>query len=333
MATGLDTFAKVSGIQLAATALAAAREALTPAPPPREKAAKVVLQVALDRELMNAFGPPLKDLGFDLQTRELPNPVNKASPNKRSISTAIGSELQFYFVLLPPWLLDDGDDDENISAFAFLGQTFSNNAIVYILSPGLRDMDLPFLTMAESWRQDRSIRITFVSWRIVSRLLKLTDRDAQTALVQQSLKLDEIRKEARQQSVPDATLPSREEKEFIIELLTRNASSPMKTLSEYFSALVLRAELPNPTLFHWDQGDADDSARKLVKYVTETSWLFPLNHEYRGQPILGRLLKAITMEKLSPDDHEKLVKIILDHGLIRDPKVLQELRVSIQPQK
>jgi len=181
----------------------------------------------------------------------------------------------------------------------------------------------------EAWRDLKSITAEVISWQDIEKLLKMKEHEARKGLLKSLLHIERLSEAAEALVIPKPTLPTRDERDYIIEFLARQAEDPTTTMEEYFRYLALKAELPNPTQFHWDQGDAETNALKLVKFATETSWVFPPNHAHAGEPTLGLLLKILIDQRPSPDVNKKFVKIIFEHGLIRDQRILKELRTSI----
>src|SRR5262249_39761637 len=124
------------------------------------------------------------------------------------------------------------------------------------------------------------------------------------------------------------TPPTKEEKDTIIDILARRARDSINTPEEYFNGLLAKEQIRAPLKF--DRVDTEVSALELVNYLLHTYWIFPDSHSRSGERTLGWVLKAVTDQVLAPADNKKLVNIILAHNLIKNPKALNELRVSIQ---
>jgi hypothetical protein len=301
-------------------------EAVGPASEGIQDPNEALTNLLLDDELTTAFRAPLTNLGFDLQSRELRNPYDAGDPTVWKVSVAKNASVEFYLVLVPFWILDDGRR-EHLAAFSFLGATFAKNSTIYMFARDLRDIDAPYRRMTEGWQQERSVRAIFTSWRDVTRLLRAAGQN-QINLVREMLRLDELARNAAPPPVADPTLPTREEKSTIVDILARQAQDPLKTPDRYFTDLLAKVEIAPP--FKFDDNDAEVSALKLVNFLLERMWIFPPAHPRSGEPTLGWLLKAVTDQILSPADNKKLATIIIDHNLIKEQNALNELRVSMQ---
>ncbi|SRR6266446_2911992 len=288
--------------------------------------AEMLNQIALDEELEKGFAPVLLQLGFKIENREILDQFT----NSRTVTTVTHSEYLFYVVCIPKSILEQ-DSLPNLGAVGLLGHLFARKSRLYIISRDLSAMDLVFDTMMDAWKEDREIKADFIPWGHVTKFLGEKIEQKKIQMLKTMLKLEKLPDIGTLPPVAAPTALAEKEKADVIRILTQQGNSPFGTPQEYYQNLVTTANFPNPGLFagHWKGDPAQDAS--LLFQSAENPKEFPIWHARSGENKLGWLLKALVEQDLSPDDSRTLVKIILDHHLIRDPETTAALQAKYSP--
>jgi len=303
----------------------AAAPHLEPAATP-EDPADMLNRIALDAELEQGFAPVLLQLGFKIQATEILDQFT----NSRTVTTVTGAEYFFYVVCIPKSILEQGRL-ANLGAVSLLGHLFARKSRLYIISRDLSAMDLVFETMMNAWKEDRAIKADFIPWSYVTKFLGEKSDQKKMQLVKTMLKLEKLPGIATPLPVVAPTALTEKEKADVVKILTQQSNNPFETPQAYYQNLVVASNFPNPGRFagHW-KGDPGQDALLLFD-STENPKEFPIGHPRAGENKLGWLLKALVDQEMSPDDSRTVVKIILDHHLIRDPETAAALQAKYSP--
>ena len=286
---------------------------------------QVLNNLALDAELEQGLAPVLLQLGYQAQTAEILDPYDGPS---RTVTVVKGPET-FYFICVPKSILEQAKQ-LYLGAFSLIGDLFADRSLIYVISRDLVLMDLGFQTMIDNWATRRSIKAKFISWAEVVRFLNEKNEPKKVKLIRVMLELDRLPK-AEPAPATDPTEITQAERDYIQNLLIQKAEGyPFGSAKVYLQNLVNAASLPNPAVFAdlW-QSVPKQNVIMLLKSVEEPKQ-FPLDHARKGELKLGWLLKALFDETLSTDDSEKVLKIILDHHLIRDPGTVADLQAKYE---
>jgi len=281
--------------------------------------------LALDADLEQGLAPMLLQLGYQAQTAEILDPYDGPS---RTVTVVKGREI-FYIICVPKSILEQAKQ-LHLGAFSLIGDLFADRSLIYVISRDLVLMDLGFQTMIDNWATRRSIKAKFISWAEVARFLNEKNEAKKVKLIKVMLELDRLPK-AEPVLTTEPTDITQAEQDFIQNLLVQKAEgNPFGSAKEYLQNLVNAASLPNSAVFadRW-QSDPKQNVIMLLKSVEDPKQ-FPFDHARKGELKLGWLLKAVFDQILSPDDSEKVLKIILDHHLIRDPGTVADLQAKYE---
>ena len=330
---GIDVFGKLVEISTATSKplndVAAAAVSRNEAPGSEanvtEDPEQMINNLALDAELEKGLAPVLLQLGYQAQTVDILDPYDGPS---RTVTVVNGPET-FYVICVPKSILEQAKQ-ANLGAFLLIGELFADRSLIYVISRDLGLMDLGFQTMIDNWTRRRSIKAKFISWAEVMRFLNEKNEPRKVKLIKVMLELDRLPKaEPAPTNEPTNITPA--ERDFIQNLLVQKASgNPFGSAKQYLQSVVDAAALPNPAVFadQW-QSDPKQNVITLLKSVDDPKE-FPYDHARKGELKLGWLLKAVLDQELSPDDSEKVLKIILDHHLIRDPATVADLQAKYE---
>jgi hypothetical protein len=330
----VDTLVTISGVELPSKLAEIATEAAAAAKREERDPIRALLNIALDKELIVGFEPPLGAFGFKLIERQLIHPFADTTP--RMVTVVLRPPVELYLVGVPSWLLKK-PEETHVAAFTHLSYLFKRNSIIYIVARGLDEMDSNYLDMTSTLRAERSIDVKLVAWVHVAKLLKTTSLDAQKKIVRRIFSIDELEKrteelETRTKGLSSAapTALSFAERQAIIKILSGKASDPFDSSTEYFKKLVGKAEFNGLTQFRWENKSETD-AQNLVSWAADTIKAYPRRRDRAGQSTLGRLaMTLIDDENLDLDDEQTLAKIILDHNLIRDDERIKTLFLLVR---
>jgi hypothetical protein len=288
-----------------------------------ENPADMLNNLALDPDLEQGLSPALVQMGFTIQAIEILDQFT----NSRTVTKINSQEYSFYVICIPKSILEYAKP-ANLGAISLLGFLFAKSSVVYIISRDLAVMDLGFEPMIDDWSETRSVKAVFVPWPHVTKFLSEKSDPKKLQLIKTMLKLDKL---PRISAAPAsaATALSEKEKQAVENILLQKAKgNPFQSSNDYLQGLVDAAHLPNPALFknHWD-GDPVHDVSMLMKSL-ENPKEFPIDHARAGELKLGWLIKALLDQELSPDDSKTLLKMILDHHLIRDAETLTALQTK-----
>jgi len=151
----------------------------------KEDPIEALQTLEIDQELQATLAPLFARLGFNIA----PDVVVSRSGVSRKLVIARNSGPSVYIISVHKCVLESFTD-RTFPAFTMLTYLFSENSRIHIISRDLDAMDVGFETTLEEWVQSKGVKVAFIPWKWIARLLRERDEENRFRTFQQIFKFD-----------------------------------------------------------------------------------------------------------------------------------------------